>query len=184
MNSRLLLLCGHTLLNTTVNSILTDGVTRKRSLRESFLSPTAFEENTLEGLFRGMLGGITAEFGNGITGELRNFLIDELKIEEPLDLPALNNLRGHYHGFLLCDVVSKQFGLSPFTSFSDIPSNPDVADRLSRAYKSVEDIDTRICIISEDHGPGSSLGFLLNTIVRSEFTRLRDGDSFYFESRR
>ena len=172
---------GHTLLNTTVTSIAADGTVRNRALRESFFSPKAFFEDTLDGLFRGMMSGFAAEVDNGITGEVRNFLIDEPKSDERLDLPALNIQRGRDHRLPVCNAVRRQFGLAPFTSFSQMSSNPDVVDRLSRAYENVNQVETWICGICEDHAPGSSLGALFNTIVRSEFTRLRDGDRFYFE---
>ncbi len=175
---------GHTLLNTTVTSIATDGTVRNRALRESFFSPKAFFEDTVDGLFRGMMSGFAAEVDNGITGEVRNFLIDEPKSEERLDLPALNIQRGRDHRLPVCNVVRQQFGLAPFTSFSQISSDPDVVDRLSKAYDNVNQIDTWVCGICEDHVAGSSLGALFNTVVRSEFTRLRDGDRFYFERSR
>ncbi len=172
---------GHTLLNTTVTSVSPDGVTSNRLLRDSFFNVTAFEEDTLEGLFRGMMTGFASEVDNGITGEVRNFLIDEPESMEQLDLPALNVQRGLDHGLPRCNEVREQFGLAPFTSFSQISSNEEVVARLQMVYENVNDVDMWICGISEDHAPGSSLGALFNTVVRSEFTRLRDGDRFYFE---
>ncbi len=175
---------GHTLLNTTVTSIKPDGTVRNRALRESFFKPEAFFEDTLEGLFRGMMSGFAAEVDCGITGEVRNFLIDEPKSEERLDLPALNIQRGRDHRLPVCNRVRRQFGLAPFTSFRQMSSDPEVVRRLSRAYRNVNQVETWICGICEDHAPGSSLGVLFNRIVRREFTRLRDGDRFYFERRR
>ncbi len=175
---------GHTLLNTTVTSIGPDGSTNSRALRDAFFKPQAFLDDTLEGLFRGMMRGFASEVDNGITGEVRNFLIDEPKSEEQLDLPALNIQRGRDHGLPVCNRVRRRFGLAPFTSFQQMSSNSEVVARLQTAYASVDDVDTWVCGISEDHAPGSSLGVLFNRIVRSEFTRLRDGDRFYFENPR
>lgn len=175
---------GHTLLNSTVNSISPTGELRKRLLRDSFFKPQAFLDDTLEGLFRGMMRGFASEVDNGITGEVRNFLIDEPKSPEQLDLPALNIQRGRDHGLPVCNRVREQFGLPAFTSFGQITSDRNVVRRLRAAYNNVNQIDTWVCGICEDHAAGSSLGNLFNTIVRSEFTRLRDGDRFYFERRR
>ncbi len=172
---------GHTLLNTTVASITPEGVTNNRLLRDSFFSPEAFEQDTLDGLFRGMLTGFASEVDNGITGEVRNFLIDEPESTEQLDLPALNVQRGRDHGLPTCNAVRQTFGLAPFTSISQISSDSEVVARLEAVYSNIDDVDTWICGICEDHVAGSSLGALFHTIVRSEFTRLRDGDRFYFE---
>ncbi len=174
---------GHTLLNSTVNAISPTGETSKRMLRDAFFKPQAFLDDTLEGLLRGMMRGFASEVDNGITGEVRNFLIDEPNSEEQLDLPALNIQRGRDHGLPTCNRVRREFGLRPFTSFAQVTSNSNVARALSRAYNgNVDNMDTWVCGISEDHAPQSSLGPLFNTIVRSEFTRLRDGDRFYFET--
>ncbi len=173
---------GHTLLNSTVNSISPAGVTSKRLLRDSFFNPEAFLEDTLEGLFRGMMGGFAAEVDNGITGEVRNFLIDEPESEEQLDLPALNIQRGRDHGLPTCNRVREQFNLPAFTDFDQVTSDANVQRRLRRAYRDVDNMDTWVCGICEDHVAQSSLGGLFDAIVRSEFTRLRDGDRFYFET--
>ncbi len=174
---------GHTLLNSTVNSIDAKGVLSKRMLRDSFFNPKAFVEDTIEGLFRGMMRGFAAEVDCGITGEVRNFLIDAPESDEQLDLPALNVQRGRDHRLPVCNVVRKSVGLAPFTSFNQISKNVNVRRKLSKAYKGkIQDVDTWQCGVCEDHAPGSSLGPLFDRIVRGELRRLRDGDRFYFET--
>ena len=174
---------GHTLLNSTVNSISPEGVTRKRMLRDSFFKPQAFLDDTIEGLFRGMMRGFASEVDNGITGEVRNFLIDEPNSEEQLDLPALNIQRGRDHGLPTCNRVREQFGLPPFRRFGQVTRNQNVVRALRQAYNgNVDNMDTWVCGICEDHAAQSSLGPLFDRIVRREFTRLRDGDRFYFET--
>lgn len=173
---------GHTLLNSTVNSINANGKLKKRRLRDSFFKPQAFIEDTIEGLFRGMMRGFAAEVDNGITGEVRNFLIDAPQSEEQLDLPALNIQRGRDHRLPVCNVVRQSVKLRPFTSFTQISRDPNVVRRLRAAYKGkINDVDAWVCGISEDHARGSSLGPLFNRIVRGELQRLRDGDRFYFQ---
>jgi len=152
------------------------------SNEDTFFKPEVFLEDTIEGLFRGMMGGFASEVDNGITGEVRNFLVDEPKSEEQLDLPALNIQRGRDHGLPVCNQVRRRFGLAPFPSFEQMSSSSEVVARLRMAYDNVNDVDTWICGISEDHARGSSLGVLFHRIVRREFTRLRDGDRFYFEN--
>ncbi len=175
---------GHTLLNSTVNSIDARGRLKKRLLRDSFFNPQAFIEDTIEGLFRGMMRGFASEVDNGITGEVRNFLIDEPNSEEQLDLPALNIQHGGDHGLPVCNVVRRRFGLRPFTLFKQITRNPNVVRKLQTAYKNrIQDVDAWVCGISKDHVRRSSLGPLFNRVVRWELQRLRDGDRFYFQRR-
>ncbi len=176
---------GHTLLNSTVNSIDARGRLRKRMLRDSFFNPKAFVEDTIEGLFRGMMRGFASEVDCGITGEVRNFLIDAPKSEEQLDLPALNVQRGRDHRLPVCNIVRRSVRLPPFTSFNQISKDPNVVRKLKTAYKGrIQDVDTWQCGVCEKHAPGSSLGPLFDRIVRGELQRLRDGDRFYFETPR
>ncbi len=176
---------GHTMLNRTVNSINAQGEVRNRMLRDAFFQPDAFEEDKIEGLLRGMMHGHAAEVDNGITGEVRNFLMDSETSTEQLDLAALNIQRGRDHGVPTCNDLRRTVRLRPYRSFRQVTRNPTVARKLSRAYDGrVEDMDPWVCGISEDHIPGSSLGPLFHRIVRREFRRLRDGDRFYFERRR
>ncbi len=173
---------GHTMLNRTVNSINAKGEVRSRMLHDAFFRSDAFEEDTIEGLLRGMMNGHAAEVDNGITGEVRNLLVDSRESSEQLDLAALNIQRGRDHGVPTCNKLRRTVGLRPFRSFNQVTRNEVVATRLSRAYDGkVEDMDAWVCGISEDHLRGSSLGPLFHRMVRREFRRLRDGDRFYFE---
>eukprot|EP00171_Calliarthron_tuberculosum_P014547 IDg14547t1 len=88
---------GHTLLNSTVTSISASGAVNNRRLRDSFFNPDAFRSDTIEGLLRGMMSGFASEVDAGITGEVRNFLVNETSRMQ-LDLAALNIQRGRDHG--------------------------------------------------------------------------------------
>lgn len=175
---------GHTLLNSTITSISAQGKVTNFLLRDTFFKPEVFIEATIEGLLRGMTSGFASEVDNGITGEVRNFLIDAPESEEQLDLPALNIQRGRDHRLPTCNTVRRSVGLRPFTSINQITTDANVRRRLRSAFNNnVNLIDTWVCGISEDHANGSSLGPLFDRIVRTEFTRLRDGDRFFFQRR-
>jgi hypothetical protein len=66
-------------------------------------------------------------------------------------------------------------------SFADITSNPDLQNALAAEYGDVNNIDLWVGALAEDHLPGASIGPLLTTVFQDQFTRLRDGDWFYFE---
>ena len=46
----------------------------------------------------------------------------------------------------------------------------------------MDDIDLWVGALAEDHLPGSSVGELTQTILVDQFTRLRDGDRFWYEN--
>ncbi len=58
-----------------------------------------------------------------------------------------------------------------------------MATALATAYHDdVNNIDLFAAGISEDHIAGGSVGELIQTVLVNQFTRLRDGDRFYFEN--
>jgi len=173
---------GHTMLKRTITSIDQDGNPTSIMLRDAFFRPDKFESFGMDGLFRGMMKGHASEIDNEITGEVRNFLFQNEKEDRQLDLATLNIQRGRDHGVPLCNDLRADLSLPRFTSFDEMAMSENVARKLDNAYNGEVDIvDSYICGISEPHVEGSSLGSLFHRIVRREFTRLRDGDNFYFE---
>lgn len=174
---------GHTLLNSTVTSISSTGVVRNRLLRDSFFNPAAFRQDTIEGLLRGMMSGFASEVDAGITGEVRNFLVDEGNPRQ-LDLAALNIQRGRDHGVQRYNNLRTVVGLPKYTRFNQITSDINLQVKLETAYNGVlDDIDPWVGGISEDREVGS-FGPLFARLILREARRLRDGDRFYFENNR
>ncbi len=60
-------------------------------------------------------------------------------------------------------------------------SDPDVVAALADAYDTVDDIDIWVGGLAEDHVPGALVGELIHTVLVDQFTRLRDGDRFWYE---
>ena len=175
---------GHTLLNSQVTAIRANGRRDAIPLRDSFFSVSQFERQGLTNLLRGMISIKASEIDCGITGEVRNFLIDEAGSTEQLDLPALNLQRGRDHGVPICNRVRRRFGLAPLRSYADITSDRTSRTNLRQAYGpgNFGSVDAWTCGVCEDHVRGSSLGPLFQAIVLDQFRRLRDGDRFYFEN--
>jgi hypothetical protein len=97
------------------------------------------------------------------------------------DLAALDIQRGRDHGLLNSySRMRTSYGLAPFDSFSQLTSDVELQAALAAVYGTVDNVDGWIAMIAEDHVAGSSLGVLARTILERQFTRLRDGDRFFF----
>ena len=46
----------------------------------------------------------------------------------------------------------------------------------------MDSVDAWVGMLAEDHVGGSTLGITATTIIAEQFTRLRDGDRFYYEN--
>jgi len=98
------------------------------------------------------------------------------------DLAALNIQRGRDHGLPRYNQVREDFGLARKNSFAEITSDTDLQARLAASYATPEDIDVWVGALAEDHVNGGLVGELIFTILKDQFTRLRDGDRFWYQS--
>ena len=98
------------------------------------------------------------------------------------DLAALNIQRGRDHGLATYNDSRESYGLSRVTSFSEITSDPDLANALETVYGSVDQIDQWVGLLAEDHLRGSSIGELNHAQLKDQFERLRDGDRFWYQN--
>jgi hypothetical protein len=97
------------------------------------------------------------------------------------DLMALDVQRGRDHGIPSYNALRAAMGLPAVTSFAQITSNPAVQKELEEAYPGgVNTIDAFEGGLAEDHVKGSDVGPLFQAIMVNQFTRLRDGDRFFY----
>lgn len=68
------------------------------------------------------------------------------------------------------------------TSFAEITGDTVVQQALQQAYGSVDTIDLWVAGLAEKHLLGSSLGPTFTRIIVDQFTRLRDGDRFWYQN--
>src|SRR5205823_6423095 len=97
-----------------------------------------------------------------------------------LDLMARDVERARDHGIGTYNQVRQAYGLPAVTSFAQISSDPRVQQALKAAYGSVANIDPFEGGLAEDDVPGSDMGPLFTRILADQFTRLRDGDRFFY----
>ena len=153
------------------------------SLRHAFFNPGYISGNGISGIIRGQARHAQQRLDRFIVDDVRNFLFG------PgfggLDLASLNIQRGRDHGLPSYNAVRFALGLAPARQFSDVVGRRFLsAQALESAYGygNVDSVDLWTGGLSEPLLPGTSLGETFTIIFVDQFTRLRDGDRFYFEN--
>ena len=172
---------GHTLLSPQVQLVDPTGNSQGSvALRDAFFDPTFAQAHGVDMLLKGLSMQQAQNVDALVIDEVRNFLFEEGN--GGLDLVAVNIQRGRDHGLPSYNSMRRGLGLEPRTQFSEITSDSTVADTLASIYDSIEDVDLWLGAIAEDAVAGGLTGELLNEILVDQFTRLRDGDRFFYES--
>ncbi len=175
---------GHSALNSVLLRVDAKGRTIPAgniSLRDAFFAPQRLtQDGGLDPLFRGFASQLCQSIDIYVIDDVRNFLFGAPG-EGGFDLVSLNIQRGRDHGLASYNDVRDSVGLSRKQSFADINPDPEVQNRLAAAYASVDDIDVWVGGLAEPEMPGAMVGELIQRIVATQFTALRDGDRFWYE---
>ena len=150
------------------------------SLREAFFRPDVFRATGLEPLFRGFATQVAQKVDPFIVDDLRNFLFGRPG-SGGFDLAALNIQRGRDHGLPSYNDLRRKMGLTAAADFADVTPIPDLQEKLARAYATVEDIDLWVGGLSEERVADGMVGETIRTVLVDQFTRVRDGDRFWYE---
>ena len=141
------------------------------------------EEGGIAPMFRGM--AMQTQPANDVYfgDDLRNQLFG-MPGAGGMDLCAIDIQRGRDHGVPDYAAMREAFGLNEISNYSQITSDSEVANNLAQAYGNDDPghIDPLIGMLAEDHLPDSALGETMDALIRDQFTRLRDGDPFYYEN--
>jgi len=185
---------GHSLVSPTIARDGNDGeaVTDDVPLSEDFFDPNLLNPS---GVVDPLTGEVSTDIGAVLKGEadgngqamdtmavsaIRNLLFGN-GISGGQDLIALDVQRGRDHGIPDYNSLRVDLGLPAITSFSQITSNVQVQAELEEAYPGgVNTIDAFEGGLAEDHVAGSDVGPLFQAIMVNQFTRLRDGDRFFY----
>ena len=97
------------------------------------------------------------------------------------DLASLNIQRGRDHGLANYNQMRADFGLVPFTSFNQFGGDVFGWIGLNYLYGDIDEIDAWAGMLVEDKVPGSELGGLAHKVIADQFTRLRDGDRYWYQ---
>lgn len=175
---------GHSLLSPELLRLNSDGSVADEgniALQNAFFRPDQLQATGVDSLLQGAAAQLAQELDNYVIDDVRNFLFGPPGAGG-FDLASLNIQRGRDHGLADYNQTRVDFGLSAVSSFEEISSNPDVVAALMSVYDSVDEIDVWVGMLAEDHVAGSSVGELMQVVLVDQFTRLRDGDRFWYQN--
>ncbi|TWT32058.1 peroxidase family protein [Blastopirellula retiformator] len=174
---------GHSLLNDDIEFFGNDGraVADEVTLAEAFFNPALVQQHGIDSLLKYAASSQSQEVDTQIVDSVRNFLFGPPG-SGGLDLASLNIQRGRDHGIADYNSVREAYGLPRVTSFAEITSDPELQQSLEELYGTVDNIDLWVGALAEDHVPGGSVGETTQAILVEQFTRLRDGDRFWYEN--
>lgn len=150
--------------------------------------PEVVRDNGIDGLLRGMVSTVAQEVDTMIADSARNLLLTNIQEDPPIiegiDLVARNIQRGGDHRIPTMNAACRALGLPRRRSFSEISSDPEVVEAIEslRGNLSADQVDGFVGALAEDRVEGSSFGELLRASWANDFTRLRDGDLFFYLS--
>lgn len=176
---------GHTMLSPELQRINNDGTSAGSiSLRDSFFKPQEITENGIDSLLLGLASQKAQTIDAFVVDDVRNFLFPAGN--GGLDLAAVNIQRGRDHGLPGYNEARRGLGLGGYTSFDQITSDAEIAQRFRDIYGTTEGqdnvdlVDLWIGGIAEDAYNGGMVGELFNVIISDQFQRLQDGDRFFY----
>jgi peroxidase len=180
---------GHSLLDGEIGRLNDDGSEVPEgslTLMNSFFNPSVFDptlpnhEGDVDPFLKAISSGNAQEIDLNLVDDVRNFLFGAPG-QGGLDLASLNIQRGRDHGLANYNAVRVAYGLPRVTRFDQITPDRSVQRSLKKLYGSVNNIDLWVGGLAEKHVAQSSLGPLFQRILVDQFTRLRAGDSGWFE---
>ncbi len=176
---------GHTMLSPELQRINNDGTSAGSiSLRDSFFSPQEITKNGIDSLLLGLASQNAQAVDAFLVDDVRNFLFPAGN--GGLDLAAVNIQRGRDHGLPSYNQARRGLGLGGYTSFDQITSDAEIAQRFRDIYgttdgqDNIDLVDLWIGGIAEDAYNGGMVGELFNVILSDQFQRLQDGDRFFY----
>lgn len=176
---------GHTQLSSVIPQLDVDGTSSGGDLllRDVFFPGVdLLQDEGIDGILRGVASYLSQRVDNLVIEDVRSLLFGEGPNSPARDLAAINIERGRLNGLADYNTVRETYGLSRVSSFAEISSNPELQANLESLYGTVDNIDAFVGFLAEDLQPGSSLGETVSAVLQDQFTRLRDGDRFYFEN--
>ncbi|MGF1480759.1 MAG: peroxidase family protein [Cyanophyceae cyanobacterium] len=171
---------GHTMLSPNLLRISDDGTDAGSiELKNAFFNPQLIRDEGIDTLLYGLASQPAQAIDPFIVDDVRNFLFGPPG-SGGFDLAALNIQRGRDHGLPSYNEVRQGLGLEAVDSFDELTSEPSIAAKLASVYHSVEEVDLWVGGLAEDAVSGSLVGETFQELLVDQFSRLRDGDRFFY----
>jgi hypothetical protein len=174
---------GHSMLAPTLLRVNMPGNQKVSTpLRDAFFNPRLiYKGGGVASLLRG-LGVQPAQDVDGLMVDgVRNFLFGEPGAGG-FDLASLNIQRGRDHGLPSYNQARASLGLAPAADFGDLVMEPEWQARFQEVFGDVNEVDLWVGGLAEQHVPGTMVGETFHAILLDQFTRLRDGDRFWYRN--
>jgi hypothetical protein len=175
---------GHSMLSSELVRLDADGNVAQEGnilLRDAFFNPSEIVANGIDSILRGVSATTAQEIDPYVVDDVRNFLFGAPG-SGGFDLVSLNIQRGRDHGLPDYNQARVDMGLEGVTNFSQITSDVELAAALEQAYGDVDNIDVWVGGLAEDHLPGANVGELFHAVMVDQFSRIRDGDRFWYQN--
>jgi hypothetical protein len=129
----------------------------------------------------------TQEVDEQTVDGLRNSLFPDAPVINKVEVGASDLIaddiqRGRDEGDPTYNETRVAMGEKPVTSFAQITSNVPLQQELQQIYGNVNNVESFVGLMAENHIAGSSLGRTEQAILAKEFEALRDGDRFFYEN--
>ena len=177
---------GHTMLSSDIFRLQEDGDESDfghLTLQTAFFRPDiVMTQGGIDEILRGLGGSESQAIDASIIDDVRNFLFGPPGAGG-FDLVSLNIQRGRDHGLPDFNSVRESYGLDPLDSFADLTSDMDLVGKLTTLYGTIDYLDLWVGGLIEAPYAGGLVGETFFTIIADQFTRLRDGDRFWYEER-
>ncbi len=177
---------GHTMLSTDIMRLKENGDESdfgSLTLREAFFRPDkVMTEGGIDEILRGVSGSYAQAIDNHVIDDVRNFLFGPPGAGG-FDLVSLNIQRGRDHGIPDFNSVRESYGLDPLANFSELTNDAALITKLEALYGTIDHLDLWVGGLIETPANDALVGETFQTIIVDQFTRLRDGDRFWYEGR-
>jgi peroxidase len=145
------------------------------------VGPTGQTSTDIDPILKGDADGDAQAMDVLAINEIRNLLFaNGAAVDNGQDLIARDIQRARDDGIGTYNQVRVALGLPAVTSFAQITSNVTVQNELQALYGTVANIDPFVGGMAEDLAPGANVGPTFQAILANQFTRLRDGDRYFY----
>ncbi|KAG2488140.1 hypothetical protein HYH03_013285 [Edaphochlamys debaryana] len=151
-------------------------------LHTAYFNPNASLSAGIDPILRGLTMRVQGYVEPRFAPSIQHFLFGMPGVNGT-DLVARNIQRGRDHGIPDYTACRRGLGLEPLGSFEEVTDDPALAATLRDLYGSPDRCDAYVCGLAERKlSPGAHFGQLFAASLAEQYTRVRDGDWYYFEN--